>query len=439
MYINFGGGNYMIRLKKVYWGVSILALVTGVSILTQTYTNTYAANTLLGNNEVITIGDTTDGLPVNATVTAESYSSDGNIILFSSNATNLPDAGGSGGLYTYNISTTATKRVDISTSGVYPNGGLFAVGGGANARMSETGRYVTFGSWATNLIDGSTQPLRMIYKRDTQTGQTTLVGAGYTGGYSDKWDRNLDVSNDGRLILVSSRYLANGYPNNYGYALGDNTSGAYSWTSLGTDDYYANSGTGDLSCDGAFAVIKKNSQILLNDLRKGSTTTLTAGGYTSVSPIISCNGRYVLYATTNRTDITTTPSGMNSYLHLVRYDRITGERKYIDSNSSDVFSTSNLSYNSTYSNVQSNIFNASISDSGDAVFSYNGNTYLKHLSDGSGTLESLAKTTSGTYVNVANGTITNDGRYLFFTADPYTLGLTPSPSSNQIIRTKTGI
>ncbi len=437
--ISFGGGDYMISLKKIGTGLLVLVLTVSVSVLGQLYVNTYAANTLPGNNEIVTIGGTTDSLPVNAPVTAESYSSDGNVILFYSSATNLPNAGGSGGMYTYNIRSNTTTRVDMSTAGVVPNGGLFAAGGGAGARMSETGRYVTFGSWATNLIDGATQSLRMIYKRDTQAGVTTLVGAGYTGGYSDKWDRNLDVSNDGRFVLVSSRYLANGYPNNYGYALGDNTSGTYNWTSLGTDDYYANSGVGDLSCDGAFATYKKNSQILLTDLRKGSTITLTAGGYTSVSPIISCNGRYVLYATTNRTDITPTPSGMNAYLHLVRYDRLTGERVYIDSDSVNVFSTSNLTYSPTYYNVQSNIFNASIADTGDAIFSYNGKTYLKHLSDGSGTLESIAKTASGTYTDISNGTLTSDGRYIFFNADPYILGLAPSPSTSQIIRTKTGL
>jgi len=426
----------MIRLRKISVGLLVIALAVSVSLLGQLYITTHAANTLPGNNEVITIS-TTDGQPVNAPASPIDYSADGNIVLFSSTATNLPNAGGSRGLYIYDIKANSTARVDISTNGTLPNGNFFNVGGGTAARISETGRYVTFGSLATNLIDGTTNAQYMIYKRDTQTNTTTTVGAGYTGALSDKWDRNLGVSNDGRFSLVSSRYLANNYPNNYGYALGESTNGTYTWTSLGTDEYNANAGVGGMSCDGAFAVFKKQSSVILVDLRRGSTITLTAGNATSVSPIISCSGRYVLYATTNRSDITPTPSGMDSYLHLIRYDRVTGERIYVDCNSSNIFSTGHLSYNSTYYDVKSNIFYASVADTGDAVFQYKGNTYLKHLSDGSGTLESIAKTTSGAYISLGNGSITANGRYIFFEADPYSLGLAPSPSSNKLIRTKT--
>ena len=194
---------------------------------------------------------------------------------------------------------------------------------------------------------------------------------------------------------------------------------------------------GGVSCDGSFVVFQKYDAIQLVDLRRGTTTTIPTGNSNSTSPLISCNGSYILYATENRTDITPTPSGLNSYLHLVIYNRITGERKYIDSNSSGVFHNNpNYAYNNF---PNANVFTASIADSGDVVFKYNGYAYLKHLSDGSGTLESIAKKSNGTYANVDNGQITRDGRYVFFKADPYDIGLSPSPSSVQIIRAKTGL
>ena len=407
------------------------------------YINTYAANTLPGNNEVITIGGTTDGQPVNASVTPRAYSADGNIVLFDSSATNLPNAGTFGGIYIYNIKANTTARVDVSTSGVQPDGNFFGGAAGSGIRMSETGRYVTFGSNATNLIDGSTKYPRMIYKRDTQTNVTTLVGGGYTGGDSTKWDRNLAISNDGRFALVSSRYLANNtYPYSYITVIGDGNTGTYTWTFAGSASSNDNAGVGEMSCDGMFAATS-GGQVALVDFRKGSRTVLTTSAYDSASPLISCNGRYVLYTTKDRTQITPTPASMNTYQHLVRYDRITGERVYIDSDSSGIFSAAQYIYNPVYYDVQPNIFNASIADTGDVVFDYkqNNNTYsyLKHLSDGSGTLESIAKTSSGTYLNVSGGTITRDGRYVFFQTDPYNLGLAPSPSSNQIIRTKTNL
>lgn len=432
----------MRKLKNIGIGLGALLIATGISILGQLHNDTRAANTLLGDNEVITINDTTDNQPINAPFNPIDYSADGNIILFKSDATNLPNGGNPGGLYTYNIQANTTSRIDISTNGTLPNSGLFdGAGGGQTARISETGRYVTFSSMATNLIEGTIQPQRVIYKHDTQTHATTKIGVGHTGGYSDKWDRNLAISNDGRFSLVSSRNIAGAYPYSYGTAIGDGESGTYAWTQLGGGGSNDTAGTGGLSCDGTFMVNQSSTQIKLMDLRKGIATTLTTGLDNSASPIISCNGRYVLYATNNRTQITPTPTNINNKLHLVRYDRITGERMYVDSDSLGVFSSSEYIYAPTYNNIQSNVFNASISDRGDVVFNYtkNGNTYtyLKHLSDKSGTLEPIAKTTSGGSINVSNGKITSDGRYIFFKADPYDLGLTTSPSGIQLIRTKT--
>jgi hypothetical protein len=429
------------KLQKMHTGLLVAGVAVLVSLLAQAYTSTYAANTLLGaNNQVVTIGGTTDGLAPNATTSVVAYSGDGNVILFSSTATNFPGAGGSGGLYAYNINTNATARVDVSSSGVVPNNSLYG-----SHRISETGRYITFMSRATNLIDGATLSSTdyYIYKRDMQAGATTQIGSGYYSGLSQNLERNLAVSNDGRFLLIASRYVANSYPYPYGIAFGDGVSGTYSWTSLakGNDIEGSSSGTnvaGGLSCDGAFAVYNGyGPEVKLADVRKGSVVTVATAASNSISPIISCNGRYVLYATTNRTQITPTPSGMNSYLHLVRYDRITGERIYVDSDSSGVFTTG-FSY-SGLSEPIPNVFNASIADTGDIVFRYNGNAYLKHLSDGSGTLESIATTASGTYINVAYGEITQNGRYIFFSTDPYNLGLAPSPSSSKIIRTKTNL
>lgn len=430
----------MTYIKRIPMVVLILvfALIGGIASQLYGNTHTFAANTIPGTNEVIAIGGTTDGQPANATTYVEGYSGDGNSILFRSTATNFPNAGGSGGLYVYNIRNNSSTRADLSTNGVQPNGNNVGF-----YKISEAGRYITFASMATNLIDGSTTSQRMLYKRDIQTGTTTLVGGGYSGGLSQNWDRNLGVSNDGRFSLIASRYKANSYPYNFGIAIGEEVSGAYTWTSLGIDSNGIEGSSssqaivGELSCDGSFATFQKDYSIRLSDLRRGTIGTVSIGNGNSTSPIISCNGRYVLYATTNRSDIASTPPGMNASMHLVRYDRITGERSYIDSDSSGTFS-SGFGYD-TLSNPPANVFNASIADTGDVVFKYNGNTYLKHLSDGSGTLESIGKTSSGTYINIANGQITSDGRYIFFSTDPYNLGLSPSPSGSKIIRAKTGL
>jgi hypothetical protein len=419
-------------------------LVSGISDLK----SAYAANTLLSTgNQVINIS-TTDGLALNGTLGYQGVSADGNIVVFTSSATNLPNAGTSTyGLYAYNIKTDSTNRIDKSSTGIGANDTLFTTNG-KSVRVSETGRYITYISKATNLIDGVVAPANSfaIYKHDTQTGVTTqLSGNSSISGFPQNYDRNLAISNDGRFVLLASRYIVSNFPYYYAVSLGDEASGITSWSAIsygGTiEGGSASDNTrGSMSCDGVFIAHNKSNQIHLVDNRKGSNLLIDQTGVKSTGPIISCNGRYILYATTNRTDITPTPSGMNSNMHLVRYDRLTGERMYVDSDSTSAFS-SGFGWGGPPTEPSENPFNASISDTGDVVFRYGngGSMYLKHLSDGSGTLESVAMNVSGSYVNSSNGEITRDGKYVFFIMDPYTLGLSATSGNQQIIRAKTNL
>ncbi len=420
----------MVRsVKNIKIGLLVLAFALLAGIFSQFYikTNTFAANTLSGNNEVINLA-TTDGLPANATVGLSGVSGDGNVLLVSSNATNLPNAGfsaGTGnGLYTYNIRTNTTTRVDVSASGVLPNDHI------NGASISENGRYVYFLSYATNLIDGTTQYPTQTYIRDLQVGTIIAVSNHYWSGLSQDIDYPMGISNDGRFVQLASRFVGVGYPNFYNNMIGDRKSGTFVWTSLGqaSDGSSIDLNSGGISCDSSFAVYIKSGVVYFADLRNGTPTVTSISGGSSSSPRISCNGNYTLYTTTNRTDVTPTPPGAGTYAHLVEYNRITGERRYIDTNSAGAFDSSHSTYG------------YSIANTGDALVKYNSYMYLKHISDGSGTLESVGKAADGTYINISGSTLlSSDGRHVFFGTDPYNLGLAPAPSTSQIIRTKTGL
>lgn len=412
-------------------GTKILAVVVALvaSILGQIYVTvqTHAANTLSGSNEVISVA-TTDGLPANAVVGINGASGDGNVILVSSTATNLPNSGLSGGtgssLYTYNIRTNTTTRVDISASGILPNDHI------NGSVISENGRYVYFLSYATNLIDGVTQYPTQTYIRDMQAGTITAVSNHYYAGQDLTIDYPLGISNDGRFVFLGTRSVGVGYPNFYNAMLGDRKTGTFVWTSTGVA--HSNTGeirSGNLSCDGSFAVYQQdNNAIYLVDSRNGAPSTTLISSGPSYGPKISCNGNYIVYSTTNRTDVSPTPPGAGSYMHAVEYNRITGERKYIDTDSTGAFDSSHTSGVSAVANT------------GDALIAFGGYAYLKHISDGSDTMESIGKAANGTYINIGGSPkLTSDGRYVFFGTDPYNLGLAPSPSSNQIIRARTGL
>lgn len=413
----------MTHIKKMGIGLFSLGLIVAASILSMVHGDTYAANTLSGSNEIISIA-TTDGQPVNASINLSGVSGDGNTLLVSSTATNLHNAGGTTrGWYVYNIRTNTTVRVDISASGTLPNGNV------VSPFMSENGRYVYFQSYATNLIDGTTQYPTQTYVRDLQAGTIAAISNHYWSGLTQDIDYPMGISNDGRFVLLGTRFIGVGYPNYYNAMLGDRSSGSPTWTSIGQAP--SNTGSiqsGGISCDGSFAVYEQDGSIKLADSRNGSPVTTTISSSQSNSPRISCNGNFILYSTQNRTDVSPTPPGAGAYLHSVEYNRITGERRYIDTDSSGAFDSSHSSY--AYS----------VANTGDAIIKYNGNMYLKHISDGSGTLESVGKATNGTYVNISsNSLLTSDARYVLFTADPYDLGLASSPSANQIIRSKTNL
>lgn len=429
-------------VKAIKLSILALCAILASSLLTQVFSGikTNAANTLSGtDNEIIQI-TTTDGLPVNQPVTFDGVSSDGNIVLFESAATNLPSQGGTnyayhGGIYIHNITSGTTERVDVSSSGALAN----QLHG--SPLVSENGRYILFMSRASNLIDGQTQYPDQLYVRDIQAGTTIATSNHYSN--MDAPDIPLGISNDGRFVLAGSRYINSNAFHDMHAVLGDATTGTYTWKTLETasGNTLADFNAGGMSCDGSIILYDLATNTIPKDLRNTTSTGNPITTMHGISPIISCNGDYMLYATTDRTDISPTPAGMSQYMHLVEYNRLTGDRRYIDSNSSGSFDNNHLTYSvGSYASQPPNVFSASIADTGDVVLKYNGNFYLKHLSDGSGTLESVAKNPSGAYINVSTqAKITSNGRYIFFTADPYDLGLTPSPSGMQIIRTKTNL
>lgn len=422
--------------STVFFAVAV-ALVA--SLLAQLHVS--AANTFPGVNTLVNInssGGGGQGLNV-----AKSYgiSSDGNIVLFSSSQSDIAGSNGTTKdlLYQRNIATGVNTRVDVSASGV---GGNWDVFGGA--AMSESGRYVVFRAGSTNLIDGTTMPGGWIYRKDMQTGAIIAL----TNGDADP----KSITNDGRFVLLTSFQTGtiipgahNGYIDVLLYDIAKST-----WTlinapasgSMQAVSSYASRSA--MSCDGAYIVFSSSatnlisgysgsgSHVFLADIRNGLTVTDVTPGDTlgSFDAYISCNGKFVIFRTSDRNFVSPTPSGLNSEAHVVEYNRITGAAAYIDSNSAGVFAKGGVPL--------------SVADNGDAVMivsftqsiaTYNP-MYLKHISDGSGTLESIQRrSTSGylTYVqNNGSGTYlsANSKAVVYNTHDSFELGVTPTDTCN---------
>jgi Tol biopolymer transport system component len=140
---------------------------------------------------------------------ANAISADGQRIAFTSSASNLvaDDHNTSSDVFVRDLGTNTTTRISAGLAGGD------AAGESTQAEISSSGRYVAFGSDATNLVPGGgnctttevgLQCWSDVYVRDTETGTTTKVSPNRDGGNADASSQDGSVSADGRYVTFSS-------------------------------------------------------------------------------------------------------------------------------------------------------------------------------------------------------------------------------------------
>jgi Tol biopolymer transport system component len=128
-----------------------------------------------------------------------SISADGRYVVFQSFADDLVagDTNGQSDIFLHDRDTGTTTRVSVAT------GGGQTTSTSLNASVSGDGRYVAFQSFASNLVGDDTNGFYDIFLHDTQTGTTTLISR------PDSEEANGDstkasISSDGRYITYQS-------------------------------------------------------------------------------------------------------------------------------------------------------------------------------------------------------------------------------------------
>ncbi|MGI9601858.1 MAG: hypothetical protein ACR2QE_08230 [Acidimicrobiales bacterium] len=90
-------------------------------------------------------------------------------------------------------------RSSVDTTGVgQPNGGSAA------PALSGDGRFVAFGSSASNLVAGDNNGTADIFVRDHQTETTELISASINGGSGNGSSERADITPDGRFVTFAS-------------------------------------------------------------------------------------------------------------------------------------------------------------------------------------------------------------------------------------------
>jgi Tol biopolymer transport system component len=111
---------------------------------------------------------------------APGISGDGRFVVFSSLASNLVhgDQNGTWDVFVFDRATTSTVRASVALSGTDGDG---PSGWTARPSISDDGRYVAFGSRATNLVGDDTNGVDDVFRRDLQLGTTTRVSVTPSG------------------------------------------------------------------------------------------------------------------------------------------------------------------------------------------------------------------------------------------------------------------
>lgn len=309
-------------------------------------------------------------------------SGNGRYVLFATRSNNmlagLTDTNNDFDVFRFDRQTNTLDLVSSATSGSTGNLGSGFIFGGFNGTISQDGRFVLFGSKATNLVTGvaDTNTLADLFLRDMDAGTTTQItksADGTTAMNASVPVFRAAMSDDGEKVVFSSNATnltnladTNGFDDLFLFTRSDDTN---RFVTLRTDGTAPSSTTAAnefaFSKNGQFVAFTANTlsgqstdlatnftgqvtqpNLFVRDLQTGSTelVSLNTAGTAPANaglflPSISDDGRYTAFITTASNlvdDITyATTSGLRNDQAMV-YDR-----------ESDVFTISTISIDPT--------------------------------------------------------------------------------------------
>ncbi|MFN0009140.1 MAG: TolB family protein [Planctomycetota bacterium] len=140
------------------------------------------------------------GVPGNSSIGDSAISADGRYVAFDSLSLNLVpgDTNGQVDIFVRDRQSGTTERVSVDSSGAQ------ATGGGAHPSISADGRYVAFSNNAANLVGGDTNGWRDVFVRDRQAATTERVSLDSSGAQGNNVSTRPSISADGRWVAFGS-------------------------------------------------------------------------------------------------------------------------------------------------------------------------------------------------------------------------------------------
>jgi hypothetical protein len=140
-----------------------------------------------------------NGAEANGDSYTASISADGRYVVFSSSATNLVsgDVNGKSDVFLRDRQNNTTTRISVATNGSEANGDSWGM-------ISDDGRYVAFMSYAFNLVANDSNGKSDIFVRDLQNNTTTLASLTFNGTQENDDAQSVSISGDGRYVSFQS-------------------------------------------------------------------------------------------------------------------------------------------------------------------------------------------------------------------------------------------
>jgi hypothetical protein len=130
------------------------------------------------------------------------------------------------------------ERASVESNGIQSNDSSF------RPSISADGRYVAFGSQATNLVSGDTNSVWDIFVRDREASQTLRVSVSSGGAQVNQRSFDPQISGDGRYVTftsIASNLAAGDTNNHWDIFVRSVQSGATTRVSVADDEAQANS------------------------------------------------------------------------------------------------------------------------------------------------------------------------------------------------------
>jgi Tol biopolymer transport system component len=155
----------------------------------------------LETGETSLVSVSSDGIQADGYSYDPSISADGEFVVFWSGATNLVpgDTNGEFDVFVHERVTGETTRVSVNSAGDQGSGPSVY-----GPSLSADGRIVAFRSAATNLVAGDTNGLPDVFVHDRVTGETTRVSVNSAGDQGDDVSSEPSLSANGRFVAFGS-------------------------------------------------------------------------------------------------------------------------------------------------------------------------------------------------------------------------------------------